>query len=442
MKGAYSNKKNPEKHNGEGISTTDQSVKQEQNTSSIYDLKVEDYVYPLPDEQIAQYPLKERDQAKMLVYDQGEIHNSRFDQLTHWLPASSLLVFNDTKVFRARLIFQKETGAHIEIFCLEPAEKHREFNLVMWDHETTTWQCMIRNLKKWPQEEELVLTKQVAKGKVTLKAKLLEKGAQKHTIRFEWKPKSYPFNQILEIFGEVPLPPYIDREPEEQDDEAYQTVFANRAGAVAAPTAGLHFTEELLEQIREKGIQEDFLTLHVGAGTFKPIETERIPDHPMHEEQVLVRWENLRNLKNAEGPVIPVGTTSLRALESIYWYGVKLLSKEGGREFFIPKLMPYEFYTEELPGVNEALDAIMTEMQRRGNYQIAGNTEIFILPSYRFKLSEGLITNYHMPRSTLLMLVAAFIGNDWREVYETALANDYRFLSYGDGSLLFPKLSD
>ena len=405
----------------------------------IYSLKQEDFDYTLPESQIAQYPLKERDQAKMLVYDQGSIHHSRFTELPDWLPESSLMVFNDTKVFHARLLFQRETGASIEIFCLEPAEKHREINLVMWDQQSTTWHCMVRNLKKWPEGEVLTRETRINNRKVTLKAELVEKGGEENTVRFQWKPKQFSFATLLEHLGEVPLPPYIDREPEAQDHEAYQTVFAERAGAVAAPTAGLHFTEALLDALRDKGIQEDFLTLHVSAGTFKPVESDNIPEHSMHAEQVLVRWENLVNLKHAEGPIIPVGTTSLRAMESIYWYGVKLLLTEGGREFFIPKLMPYDFNSEELPSTQEALDAVLNEMERRGNHQIAGTTEIFIMPSYQFKLAHGLITNYHMPKSTLIMLVAAFIGKDWQKVYQEALQNNYRFLSYGDGSLLFPK---
>lgn len=405
----------------------------------IYQLRLKEFDYNLPEEKIAQYPLQERDEAKMLVYREGEIAHSHFKNLDEWLPSNSLMVFNDTKVFHARLIFQKETGAEIEVFCLEPAQKHREVNLVMWDKGESTWQCMVRNLKKWPEDEFISMSKHVDKKKVTLKAKLESKGGERNTVHFEWKPKAYSFATILDIFGEVPLPPYIDREPEKQDDEAYQTVFAQRAGAVAAPTAGLHFTEQLLQRIQEKGVDDDYITLHVGAGTFKPVETDRIPDHAIHSEQVLVRWENLQNLKHANGPIIPVGTTSLRALESIYWFGVKLLSHKGGREFFIPKLMPYEYKTDELPSVKDSLDAIISEMEERGAHQIAGNTEIFILPSYEFKMADALITNYHMPRSTLIMLIAAFIGEDWKTLYKEALENDYRFLSYGDGSLLFPK---
>lgn len=412
---------------------------QKEPASPIYNLKLADFDYNLPEDKIAQYPLQKRDEAKMLVYREGEIAHSLFKNLDEWLPENTLMVFNDTKVFHARLIFQKDTGAEIEVFCLEPAQKHREVNLVMWDKGTSTWHCMVRNLKKWPEGEFISMTKQVEKRKVTLKAKLENKCGDQNTVYFEWRPKEYTFAKILDIFGEVPLPPYIDREPEKQDDETYQTVFAQRAGAVAAPTAGLHFTEELVGKLQQSHIQDDYLTLHVGAGTFKPVETDSIPEHPMHSEQVLVRWENLQNLRHAQVPIIPVGTTSLRAMESIYWFGVKLLGSKGGREFFIPKLMPYEYKIDELPSVKESLDAIMSEMEQRGSHQIAGNTEIFILPSYQFKMADGLITNYHMPKSTLIMLIAAFIGEDWKTVYKEALNNNYRFLSYGDGSLLFPK---
>lgn len=407
--------------------------------SAIDQLNLSAYDYELPEERIAQYPLEDRDRARMLVYSQGRITHNRFSDLPDLLPANSLLYFNDTKVFHARLLFQKESGANLEVFCLEPVEKHREINLVMWDQEQVEWYCMVRNLKKWPDEEALLQKKKVNGQTVKLYAKLLERGGQQNRVRFSWRPKDLSFNRILEIFGELPLPPYIEREAEAADEEAYQTVFANRAGAVAAPTAGLHFTEELMEALTDKGFQQDYLTLHVGAGTFQPVQHEQVTKHPMHEEQLLVRRENLRNLQQHLGnPVIAVGTTALRALESLYWYGVKLSMPEGGREFFIPKLLPYEVGQETLPTPAESLAAVEQEMARRETDQIAGYTELFILPSYQFKLVDGLVTNFHMPKSSLLLLVAAFTGEDWWTIYREALSHQYRFLSYGDGSLLLP----
>lgn len=404
----------------------------------IEQIQLSAYDYHLPNERIAQHPLDKRDSARMLVYRKGAIQHNRFYNLPDHLPHNSLLYFNDTKVFHARLIFQKESGAQLEIFCLEPVEKHREINLVMCDQELVEWYCMVGNLKKWPANEVLEKKTKVQGQTVKLQATLIERGGQQNLVRFNWRPKNLSFNRILEIFGEVPLPPYIDREPERKDDEAYQTVFANRAGAVAAPTAGLHFTEELMQALTDQGFEQDYLTLHVGAGTFQPVQTEAVTKHPMHEEQLLIRWENLQQLKSHEGPIIAVGTTALRALESLYWYGVKLLMEEGGREFFIPKLLPYSIEEEEQPSVAESIEAVEQELAYREAEQIAGYTELFILPSYQFKMVDGLITNFHMPRSSLLLLVAAFTHGDWWRIYQEALENDYRFLSYGDGSLLLP----
>ena len=407
--------------------------------SAIDQLNLSAYNYELPEDRIAQYPLEKRDEARMLVYRQGQISHNRFYQLPDLLPANSLLFFNDTRVFHARLLFQKESGANLEVFCLEPVEKHREINLVMWDEEQVEWYCMVRNLKKWPDGEVLLQKKKVDGQMVKLYAKLLERSGQQNHVRFSWRPKDLSFNRVLEIFGEVPLPPYIEREPGAADEEAYQTVFANRSGAVAAPTAGLHFTEELMEALTDRGVQQDYLTLHVGAGTFQPVQTEQVTKHPMHEEQLLIRRENLHHLQQQlANPVIAVGTTALRALESLYWYGVKLSMPEGGREFFIPKLLPYEVAAADLPSVTESLAAVEREMQLREADQIAGYTELFILPSYQFKLVDGLITNFHMPKSSLLLLVSAFVGEDWWSIYQEALNHDYRFLSYGDGSLLLP----
>ncbi len=406
--------------------------------SDVSQINLSDFDYTLPADKIAQHPIEDRDKARMLVYRQGEIQHKQFTNLSEEVPTNSLLFFNDTQVFHARLLFEKETGAQLEVFCQEPVEKHREINLIMWDREQVEWYCMVRNVKKWPDGEPLILKKKVDGYTIKLIAYLKAKNGQQNHIRFTWRPKDLSFNRILEIFGEVPLPPYIEREPEEKDYEAYQTVFANRVGAVAAPTAGLHFTEELLDSLKDQGMSLDYLTLHANAGTFQPVQTEQVAKHPMHEEQLVIQWENIEHLKNHQGSVIAVGTTALRALESLYWYGVKLSMPEGGREFFIPKLLPFQVDQQQLPSIGESLRAVENEMRSRGTGQIAGFTELFILPGYEFKVVDGLITNFHMPKSSLLMLVAAFTKGDWWRIYQEALNKDYRFLSYGDGSLLLP----
>lgn len=382
-------------------------------------IDLKDYHYDLPDEKIAKYPLKERADAKMLVYEQGKITHRKFTDLPDSLPRDTLLVYNDTRVIPARIIFQKESGARIEVFLLEPSDP-ANYEQNMSAKGTCTWKCMIGNAKRWKSG-------QVSAPEINLTA-----SRENDQVTFRWDEKD-TFSEILEKAGKIPLPPYIDREVTEEDKEEYQTVYSKTKGAVAAPTAGLHFTDELQHDLTEKGIAEDYLTLHVSAGTFQPIKSETVQEHPMHREQIIITKKNIRNLLHHEC-VIPVGTTSMRTLESTYWYGVKLLS--GQKDFFITKLVPNEEKSPPTP--KESLQAIIDEMESRNIDRLIGHTEIFIFPGYEFKICKGLITNYHLPGSTLILLVAALIGEDWRKVYQEALKSGYRFLSYGDGSLLIP----
>lgn len=383
-------------------------------------IDLKDYHYSLPEEKIAKFPLKDRTSSKLLVYQQGSIAHQKFNQLGEHLPADSLLVFNNTKVIPARIIFQRATGARIEVFLLEPS-RPSNYEQNMSAHGECSWHCMIGNAKRW-KEDELVIPE------IGLRA-----SRENQDVTFRWDSQ-LSFSEILEKAGLIPLPPYIDREVNEADKDTYQTVYSKHEGAVAAPTAGLHFTDELLDELKAKGMQEDFLTLHVSAGTFQPIKADSVDEHPMHREQIIVSKANVENLLKNE-TVIPVGTTSMRTLESLYWYGVRLL--EGADDFFIPKLFPYE---ERKPiSKSESLQAVLAFMDTHNLEHIIGHTEIFIFPGYDFKICGGLITNFHLPGSTLILLVAALIGDDWKPVYDQALSNDYRFLSYGDSSLLMPK---
>jgi len=382
-------------------------------------IDLKDYHYSLPDEKIAKFPLAERSDSKLLVYQKGEISHDTFKSIPNLLPEKCLLVFNDTKVIPARLIFYKSTGARIEVFLLEPSDPSN-YEQSMNARNTCSWHCLVGNSKKWKTEK-------IAVAEIGLIAT-----RQNDEVTFSWK-SDITFSEILELAGKIPLPPYIDREVKESDKDRYQTVYSKHEGAVAAPTAGLHFTEELLCQLDERKIKKDYVTLHVSAGTFQPIKAETVDDHPMHREQIIVTRQNVVNLLKTE-TIFPVGTTSLRTLESLYWYGVKLL--RGESDFFIPKLYPYDH--PELPSKTESLHAVLDFMNQNQTSHLIGHTEIFIFPGYTFRMCAGLMTNFHLPGSTLILLVAAMIGEDWRKVYGEALSRDYRFLSYGDSSLLLP----
>lgn len=399
------------------------------------DVNPADFSYELPDERIARHPLEQRDHSKLLHYKGGEINHLRFDGLPALLPDNAFLFFNDTKVIPARIIFYKETGARIELFLLHPVAPSRMVQEAMQVEGSCVWQCMVGNYKKWKDEQVLSLDLDLGGKTVPLKAQIKDREAME--IELSWEAPGVKLVDVVEAAGQVPLPPYIDREVTEEDKPRYQTVYSSNAGAVAAPTAGLHFTDEVLARLEAKGVGRDFLTLHVSAGTFQPIKAERVTEHPMHSEQILINRENLRNLLVADRFIIATGTTSMRTLESLYWYGVKLLRGEG-TDFHIPKLYPYGHGDAALPAMQEAMQAVLSHMEAVGAEQITGETEIFIFPGYTFRVCQGLITNFHLPGSTLILLIAAFVGENWRKIYEEALQGGYRFLSYGDSSLLMP----
>lgn len=387
--------------------------------------------YHLPDEKIAQYPLAERDLAKLLVYRAGKIEHQTFRDLATYLPTNTLLVLNDTKVVPARLYFQRATGAQIEVLLLHPYLP-AEVSASMRTNGTCTWQCMIGNKKKWKESETLQKNIEMLGEKICLKAHW--ENIQDNIITFEWDNPRISWAELLSHIGTLPLPPYIAREATTEDAKRYQTTYAKNEGAVAAPTAGLHFTEFVFEKLKQKSILPEYITLHVSAGTFQPIKVQNVTDHPMHAEQLVFTQQNIARLLKHAGKIIAVGTTSMRALESLYWYGAKLL--KGDTIFHIEKLLPYQL--DNPPALEASLEAILAHMGRQGIDKIWGETEIFMFPTYQFRVCKGLITNFHLPSTTLIMLVASFVGEDWRKIYTEALAQDYRFLSYGDSSLLLP----
>lgn len=390
-------------------------------------IKISDYWYDLPEDRIALHPLAQRDASKLLFYNKGEITHEKFTQLSDLLTSNDLLFFNDTKVIPARFNFEKETGGTIEVFLLQPVYPSSLVPSALACTKRTMWKCTIGNVKRWTMGK--ALQKQI--GDVTVNVTLIDR--KNGYVEFTWSPPTLSFAEILHMAGAVPLPPYIKRSVEKSDEERYQTVYSHFEGAVAAPTAGLHFTDRVLADLKAKSVVTDFLTLHVSAGTFQPVKTENAVDHTMHEEQIIIRKRNLVNLLKADKQVIAVGTTAMRTLESLYWYGALLL-KDPQAEFQIDKLLPYQFKNPPRP--QAAFQAVLKSMEEQRVEEILGRTSIYILPGYPFRVCKGLITNFHQPGSTLMLLVAATIGKDWKQVYEAALANDYRFLSYGDSSFL------
>ena len=391
------------------------------------DLTTDDFYYPLPDDRIARYPLENRDQSKLLIYDNGHIQHLVFKSIPDFLPPETLLVFNDTKVIPARMHFEKASGANIEIFLLNPILPSSLVLEAMQAVGYCTWKCTIGNLKRWKTGVKLV--KQIQE--VTVEAELLDK--IDGLVEFRWTGKQ-TFAAIVNLLGETPLPPYLNRKAELPDRKRYQTVYAHHEGAVAAPTAGLHFTPEVLSAIQKKGIHSEYLTLHVSAGTFLPIKTKNPLDHLMHNEQVVVTRANVESMI-AHDHFTAVGTTSMRTIESLYWYGVKLLADPSSK-FIIGQDDPYRS-KDNLPSSREALQAILEKLGTQETDILFGETSIYIVPGYTFRMCDALITNFHQPGSTLILLVAAFLGEDWKKVYNHALENNYRFLSYGDSSLLF-----
>ena len=399
-------------------------------------IKISEFNYPLPDERIAKFPLSERDQSKLLVYRRGEVSEDRFTSLPNYLEAGEMMVFNNTKVIQARLHFRKETGALIEVFCLEPIAPN-DYVLSFQQTHQCAWLCMIGNLKKW-KEGTLKRTIQVKGKDVTLCATRGECRGTSHWVDFSWDDDSLTFADVLEAVGELPIPPYLNRETQESDKRTYQTVYSKIKGSVAAPTAGLHFTEKVLKALDNKGIDREELTLHVGAGTFKPVKSEEIEGHEMHTEYISVNKRTIQKLIAHGGQTIAVGTTSVRTLESLYYIGI-LLSQNpeaNQEELHIKQWMPYE-NTLMLSAV-ESLQHILDYMDRHSLDALHTSTQIIIAPGYEYKIVKKIVTNFHQPQSTLLLLVSAFVKGDWRKIYDYALAHDFRFLSYGDSSLLIP----
>lgn len=397
--------------------------------------QLSEYQYPLPDERIARFPLPQRDASKLLVYQSGQIRHEHFNQLPGLLPDACFLVFNNTRVIPARLHFTRSTGAVIELFLLNPFPADLPISQAMEATGSATWQAMIGNRKRWKPDETLETTLSTADGPVVLLARWYN--YDQSVVQLSWQPAGLSFAGLIHDAGEIPLPPYLKRNATDADRVNYQTVYSSQEGAVAAPTAGLHFTPAVFENLSRQGISHDYLTLHVGAGTFQPIKTEDIRQHQMHTEQVVYTQTNLRNLLQHPDKLIAVGTTSMRALESLYWMGVKLVRNDLD-PFQLDQHYAYQLTNQSKPSPVESIAAVLDYLTDRQQESIVASTGIYIMPGYQFKLCHGLITNFHQPGSTLILLIAALVGNDWKRVYHEALQQDYRFLSYGDSSLLLP----
>ncbi len=405
-------------------------------------LSIKDFTYSLPEDRIAKYPLTERDASKLLIYKEEKIEEDIYRDIADHIPSSSLLVFNDTKVVEARLLFQKSTGGVIEIFCLEPHEQYPDITTAMLQHEKVLWHCLIGGASKWKRGQVLEKKINYNSKDLVLNARYIEKTGDSFIVELSWNDLLLSFAEVLHLFGAIPLPPYIKRKVEISDAERYQTVYAHYEGSVAAPTAGLHFTETVFEKLKEKNINRDFVTLHVGAGTFKPVKTDVMKDHEMHAEYFTVSKSTLQTmLDHLDKNIIAVGTTSLRTLESLYWLGMKKSMDNGPQPTEITQWEVYD-HKEEMISTKEALENLIKWMTAKDLDNLTAKTQIIIAPGYQFKIVNGLITNFHQPQSTLLLLVSAFIGKNpiaigWKEIYHYALENNFRFLSYGDGSLLW-----
>ena len=399
-------------------------------------IRISDYNYPLPDERIAKFPLAERDQSKLLIYRHGQVSESQFFHLPELIESGELMVFNNTRVIQARLHFRKATGALIEVFCLEPlAPADYAQNFQQTAH--SAWLCLVGNLKKW--KEGTLEREMTVKGEqVKLTATRGECRNTSHRIDFEWDNPNITFADILEVFGELPIPPYLNRETQESDKETYQTVYSKIKGSVAAPTAGLHFTPRVLDALHSKGVELEEVTLHVGAGTFKPVKSEEIEGHEMHTEYISVNRHTLQRLIDHGGRAIAVGTTSVRTLESLYYMGLTLLRHPEATdlELHVKQWQPYDEVTAE-PEAVEALQALAAYMDRHQLDALHNSTQIIIAPGYRYHIVKAIVTNFHQPQSTLLLLVSAFVQGDWHTIYDYALSHNFRFLSYGDSSILF-----
>ena len=397
-------------------------------------IQIRDYDYPLPDERIAKFPLPERDSSKLLVYDKGKIGETVFRSLPTLLPEGALMVFNNTRVIQARLHFRKgeaQDGALIEVFLLEPANPV-EYQENFAQKGSCSWYCLVRNLKKW-KEGKLTRTLNIEDSILTITAERIGIHGTSQEIKFEWDA-SLTWAEVIDAVGELPIPPYLNRKTQESDKTTYQTVYSKIKGSVAAPTAGLHFTKQVLADIDAKGIEREEVTLHVGAGTFRPVKSEDIGGHEMHSEHIAVHRHTIERLLAHNGEAIAVGTTSVRTLESLYYMGI--LASQGKEDLHVPQWMPYEY--DNSLSTTEALEALLHYMDEQDEEILHSSTQIIIAPGYKYHIVRRMITNFHQPQSTLLLLVSAFIGENWHNVYDYALSHDFRFLSYGDSSILMP----
>lgn len=407
--------------------------------SNVQNINIAEYDYPLPDERIAKYPLPERDASKLLVKTHGRAsHQDIFRNIGEYLPERSVLVFNETKVVRARLQFVKESGAAIEIFCLEPVTGNGDYQLAFSASSPVEWHCLVGNSRRW-KDGSLTMSLTIRGIAVQLNAERIEKNDAYSLVRFSWEPAEISFADVLEAAGEIPLPPYLHREAEPSDRERYQTVFAKYEGSVAAPTASLHLTKPLIAKLKEMGHTIEEVTLHVGAGTFRPVATDTIGEHEMHSESIIVKRQTIEHLRdNIDRTIIPVGTTSMRTIESVYWIGVMLLEQGfEERNIHVNQWFPYQDRTS-LPSAKESLEAILKYLDMHHLDALHATTALMIAPSCPIMITKALITNFHQPKSTLLLLVSALIGDKWKEAYQFALDHGFRFLSYGDSCFFMP----
>jgi S-adenosylmethionine:tRNA ribosyltransferase-isomerase len=403
------------------------------------DILIKDFTYVLPDEKIAAFPLQQRDASKILLYKEGLISQDVYANIADHLPENALLIFNNTKVIEARIIFKKPTGASIEILCLEPHEQYKDVTTAMATQKKVLWKCLVGGVSKWKAGQVLEKKINLGEKELILRASYIEKLSDYFIIELSWLPEHLSFAEMIHHAGFLPLPPYIKRNAEQTDTERYQTIYARYDGSVAAPTAGLHFTDNIFRELTARNIRKEFVTLHVGAGTFKPVKTESIQQHEMHVEFIEVNAATIKILlENIPGNIIPVGTTSLRTIESLYWLGVHTILKPDTdpQKLCVLQWDAYELPTQDI-SIENALHSLLRWMEKNKLEKLFTKTQLLIVPGYRFRLAKALVTNFHQPQSTLLLLVAALIGGDWRKVYQYALNKNFRFLSYGDGCLLF-----
>jgi S-adenosylmethionine:tRNA ribosyltransferase-isomerase len=401
-------------------------------------INIKNFSYELPDERIARFPLEQRDLSKLLVYKDAKITESVFNQIDTEIPENSLIVFNNTQVIHARLLFNRATGAQIEVFCIEPIN-HLDYQLAFASKQTCSWKCMVGNAKRWKENEILIKEVETPYGIIQLSVKQQGKIGELFVVIFSWNHPTLFFAEVLHYAGILPLPPYLNRATEVSDEERYQTIYAKVQGSVAAPTAGLHFTDLVFENLAAKNCEREEVTLHVGAGTFKPVKSDTLAEHEMHEETLFVTLDALKSMYNCiaeKRMLIAVGTTSTRTLESLYWHGVQLLQQKAQKQVAISQWTPYETDASNITAA-QSIAAIIDFLEKTNESVLQGSTQIIIVPGYTFRMVNALITNFHQPENTLILLIAAFVGDDWKKIYNYALQNEYRFLSYGDSSLLW-----